>query len=142
MKTTILKGEAATIEFAKTIAKGLQGGEVILLSGDLGAGKTTFSRGLGQALGVKQNVNSPTFVVMKVYDANTEAVKRLVHIDAYRLESGQDLQNIGATEYFGAEKTVTLIEWPERVMNIMPQETMRISIRCMDEDSREFTVEN
>lgn len=142
MKTTILSGEAATLEFADKFSKSLQGGEIILLSGDLGAGKTTFTRGLGMALGVKQNVNSPTFVVMKVYPANTKKIQTLVHIDAYRLDSGQDLYTIGAHEYFGAINTVTVIEWPERIADILPRNTIKISIRNVDEDSREFTVEN
>jgi len=142
MKTITLKGEQSTIEFAKEFANSLQGGEIILLSGDLGAGKTTFTRGLGQALGIKQNVNSPTFVVMKVYDADAQNVKKLVHIDAYRLESGRDLESIGATEYFGAEKTVVVIEWPERITDILPKKTIKISIKNTDEDSREFTIES
>jgi len=142
MKKIILKGEGATILFARKIADKLKGGEVILLSGDLGAGKTTFTRGLGKALGVKQNVNSPTFVVMKVYHANTAMVNKLVHIDAYRLESGRDLMNIGAMEYFGAEKTVTVIEWPEKVSDILPNNTININIKNTGEDSREFIVKN
>ncbi|MBU4216958.1 tRNA (adenosine(37)-N6)-threonylcarbamoyltransferase complex ATPase subunit type 1 TsaE [Candidatus Parcubacteria bacterium] len=142
MKKIILKGEGATILFARKIADKLKGGEVILLSGDLGAGKTTFTRGLGKALGVKQNVNSPTFVVMKVYHANTPTVNKFVHIDAYRLESGRDLTNIGASEYFGAEKTVTVIEWPEKIADVLPKNTINISIKNVSEDSREFTVKN
>lgn len=136
----VLKGEQATIKFANEFAKSLQGGEIILLSGDLGAGKTTFTRGLGKALGVKQNVNSPTFVVMKVYHADTATVNKLVHIDAYRLNSGRDLMNIGATEYFGAEKTVVVIEWPEKVEDILPKNAMRINIKNIDENKRELTI--
>ncbi len=140
MKKTILKGERSTINFSQKIADTLKGGEIILLSGDLGAGKTTFTKGLGRALGVKQNINSPTFVIMKIYQANKETIKQLVHIDAYRLESGQDLQHIGATEYFQAKDTITVIEWPEKIQDILPEKVIKINIKNINENDREVQI--
>lgn len=111
------KSTEETKNWANNYAQTLQGGEVIGLIGNLGAGKTTFSQGLATGLGVKQNVNSPTYVIMKIYPTNNSKlkIKNLVHIDAYRLESESDLEAIGALEYFGREDTIVLIEWANKI---------------------------
>jgi len=114
MKITT-NSEQETFEFAKNFAAELKGGEIIGLSGDLGAGKTVFTKGLAAGLGVSDNVNSPTFVIMKVYPIADfkSPVSNLVHIDAYRLQSAEDIKTIGADEYFARPDTITVIEWPE-----------------------------
>lgn len=139
-KTIITNSEKETFEYAKTFAKSLKGGEVIGLVGNLGAGKTFFSKGLAAGLGVKQNVNSPTFVVMKVYKITNQnsKIKNLVHIDAYRLESAEDLEAIGATEYFGQEDTVTIIEWADKIKKILPEKTRLITISHYKDTSRKI----
>ncbi|MEK7496473.1 MAG: tRNA (adenosine(37)-N6)-threonylcarbamoyltransferase complex ATPase subunit type 1 TsaE [Patescibacteria group bacterium] len=96
------------------IANTLRGGEVILLHGDLGSGKTTFTKGLAKALGIKQTITSPTFVLMKIYPTKHKTIKQLVHIDCYRVP-GQDLLSIGLTEYLGKDDTVIAIEWAEKI---------------------------
>lgn len=117
MTKIITKSTEETKKWAGNYAQTLQGGEVIGLIGDLGAGKTTFSQGLASGLGVKQNVNSPTYVIMKIYpiDNASSKIKNLVHIDAYRLESEADLETIGALEYFGRKDTIVLIEWANKI---------------------------
>lgn len=118
MKTYISNKIEDTQNIAKEIAHTLKGGEILAFTGDLGAGKTTFCQALAKELGVKHNVNSPTFVIMKIYPVeNGSPIKNLVHIDAYRINSFSDLEAIGATEYFSREDSVVLIEWAEKIRN-------------------------
>jgi tRNA threonylcarbamoyladenosine biosynthesis protein TsaE len=113
----ITKNEEETKQVATDFAKRLRGGEVILLYGDLGAGKTVFVKGLAEALGVREVVKSPTFNIMKCYSCKLSAVscKLFCHIDAYRLKNFQDLRDIGADEYLGQPNVITAIEWAERI---------------------------
>lgn len=128
-KTT--KTEKETFDFAKSFAKKLKGGEVIGLIGELGAGKTIFTKGLAKGLGIKNNIQSPTFVIMKIYQITNPKlpIKQLVHIDAYRLKTERDLEAIGATEYLNDTKTVVVIEWADRIKKILPKNTILINIK-------------
>lgn len=110
-----------TEKFAKQMAKSLRGGDVLGLVGNLGAGKTTFTQALGKALGVRQTMTSPTFVLMKVYPLSHPNAKHLCHIDAYRLTTQEDLIAIGANDYIGQPETITIIEWADRVEKILPK---------------------
>lgn len=123
----ISNSEQQTFAFAKKFATTLKGGEIIGLIGDLGAGKTVFAKGLAAGLGVKKTITSPTFTLMKIYDVKRPAIKRLVHIDAYRIKSARDLTAIGADEYFGKEDTVAIIEWADKIKKI-PQKINLFSI--------------
>ncbi len=140
MKSIITNSEQETFDFAKKFAESLKGGEVIALEGDLGAGKTVFTKGLAEGLGVKRTVTSPTFVVMKVYDVIEQkfGIKKLVHIDAYRLDSVQSAKTIGAEEYFGSPDTVTVIEWPEKIKNALPHKLIRFKFTTEDNDKRKI----
>jgi len=111
-----------TAKFAQELADSLKGGEVLALKGLLGAGKTTLTQNLAKALGVKAQVTSPTFVLLKVYKTKHPTVKRLVHIDAYRLRDGEDLAAVGWDDYLDAE-TVIVIEWADKVKEILPPAT-------------------
>jgi len=106
----ITKTEQQTIVAGKKFAQKLKGGEVVLLIGDLGAGKTTFVKGVAQGFGIKQNITSPTFILMKVYKIIGK-IKNFVHIDTYRGLDLAGLQDIGALEYFGQFETVCFVEW-------------------------------
>ncbi|MEK7619607.1 MAG: tRNA (adenosine(37)-N6)-threonylcarbamoyltransferase complex ATPase subunit type 1 TsaE [Patescibacteria group bacterium] len=125
-KNFVADSDAATQNIAAEFALTLKGGEVIALYGDLGAGKTTFVKGLAKALGVTEVVTSPTFVLMNVYRAHSKQISRLVHIDCYRLERAGQLAEIGGDEYFGNSDTVVAIEWPERVNTVLPKDAIRI----------------
>jgi tRNA threonylcarbamoyladenosine biosynthesis protein TsaE len=118
----ITNSEKETFEFAKKFAKKLKGGEVIGLVGDLGAGKTVFVKGLAAELGVKQNITSPTFVLMKVYKIRNlkSEIRNLIHIDAYRVKNAEDLTAIGAKEYFNRPDAITVIEWADKIKKILP----------------------
>lgn len=132
----ITNSEKETFNFAKKFAKRLKGGEIIGLTGDLGAGKTVFAKGLAAGLGVKKNITSPTFVLMKVYQTKYPNIKYLIHIDAYRLKTPQDLIAIGAEEYFNRPDTVTVIEWADKIKKILPKKTKYIGIINKDENKR------
>ncbi|MDP3043657.1 MAG: tRNA (adenosine(37)-N6)-threonylcarbamoyltransferase complex ATPase subunit type 1 TsaE [bacterium] len=132
----ITNSEKETFNFAKKFAKRLKGGKIIGLTGDLGAGKTVFAKGLAAGLGVKKNITSPTFVLMKVYQTKYPNIKYLIHIDAYRLKTPQDLIAIGAEEYFNRPDAVTVIEWADKIKKILPKKTKYIGIINKDENKR------
>jgi tRNA threonylcarbamoyladenosine biosynthesis protein TsaE len=122
MKKTITTTSAtATQALGRTLAKALHGGEVLALQGTLGAGKTTFIKGLARGLGVRQTITSPTFVLMKVYTAKKGRIKQFVHVDCYRLPAsrqgvlGVEFTNIGLGDYLGTPSTVVAIEWADKL---------------------------
>jgi tRNA threonylcarbamoyladenosine biosynthesis protein TsaE len=126
----ITNSEKETFDFAKSLAAKANGGEVYALSGNLGAGKTVFVRGFATGLGIKGNVNSPTFVLMKVYPVKKHLnIKYFCHIDAYRLKSSADLEAIGALDYFGKKDTICFIEWPEKVKKIFNKKSIIFKIK-------------
>jgi len=139
----ITKSEQKTIEFGKKFSQTLSGGEVILLIGDLGAGKTTFVKGVAQGLGIKKVVNSPTFVLMKIYDVAGKKIKKLIHIDTYRGLDLNDLENIGAVEYFKRPDCVSFVEWGESLEEYLKKEQInfqKIVIRNIDENTRDISL--
>ncbi len=155
MKKIITKNEKETLDFAKNFAKTLKGGEIIGLSGNLGAGKTIFAKGIAQGLNIKDNINSPTFVLMKVYNTPGKIIKKLVHIDAYRLKNPEDLKAIGALDYMQREDTLMLIEWIENIETIIPKKVQgelqskreypgvkKISLKNIAENEREIIIYN
>jgi len=136
----ITRSEKQTIALGKKIASKLKGGEVLALTGDLGAGKTTLAKGIALGLNIKKTIASPTFVLMKVYKVNSKLINKLVHIDCYRINDAEEIKAIGATEYFGQPNTVVLIEWPERIKKILPGQTRPIKLRLIKENLREITI--
>ena len=122
-----------TFNFAKKFSKQLTGGETLGLIGNLGTGKTIFTKGLAAGLGVKKNITSPTFVLMKIYPVTKhKQIKLLAHLDAYRVKSANDLITIGAKEYFNRPDTVTVIEWADKIKRILPRKTKFITIIYKD----------
>lgn len=132
----ISKSEKQTKTWAEKFVSRLKGGEVLCLVGDLGSGKTAFAKGLAKGLGVKQIITSPTFVLMKVYEGNLN----LVHIDAYRLSSSEDLEAIGALDYFSDPEYVTIIEWADRVKDIWPKKRIIVEFKIKGKNRREIKV--
>ncbi len=130
----VMKSIDDTNRFAKKLVKELQGGDVLALSGNLGSGKTTFSQFLAKALGIKDQITSPTFVLMKIYvlPSPINSITQLCHIDAYRMGSSVELETIGGHEYIEAPDTLTVIEWPERVQGLIPQNAIWISFALDD----------
>lgn len=110
-------------------------GSTFCLTGDLGAGKTTLVRGIARALNIKSVVQSPTFNIMKVYfDGN----RPLIHIDAYRLADVNT--DIGLDEYIGYETGITVIEWPEFIKDLIPENAIEVNIKHAEGDTRNITI--
>ena len=116
--------------FALAVARTLHGGETLALTGELGAGKTAFVKGLAKALGIKQVVQSPTFLLMKCYPivprATCHALRAICHVDAYRIKNERDLLAIGLGEKVGDPGTVTAIEWADLVPELIPKNAIKI----------------
>ena len=131
----ITKSTEETKRLAVELAGKIQKGSVLALYGDLGSGKTTFTRYFVEALGLKNRVQSPTFVVARRYgDVN--------HVDLYRLTNEEEARDIGIEEMLSDQNSITLIEWPEIIENILPEKTIKIYFEYIDENTRKITIEN
>ena len=134
---TVVSGEVArTLAVGRAIAAAARPGDVIALSGQLGAGKTQFVRGLVSGLGADERaVSSPTFVLMQEYDADVP----VLHIDAYRLQSLDEVETIGWTDAL-REQSVTVIEWADRIRAELPDDRLDIHIEHLGDQERELTL--
>lgn len=126
--------EKETIEIAQNLESEKFPNMVICLEGDLGSGKTVFTKGFAQALGIEETVTSPTFNIIKEYP-NGELP--LYHMDVYRLD--KDSNDIGIEDYF-SKGGVTLIEWSDIITDILPEERLQINIKVISENSRVFEL--
>jgi tRNA threonylcarbamoyladenosine biosynthesis protein TsaE len=137
--------EAQAASFVRGFTPGAQA-TLVTLSGELGAGKTAFVKAAAKALGVAEDITSPTFVLLKKYDLPPNqgvtlipGFKRLVHIDAYRLESGKDLAPLRFDELLQEADNLIMLEWPEKVADALPSPAAHVSIETLDENSRKIT---
>lgn len=139
MTTVIATTEEALQQEAVSLAARLtphaEHATLITLSGDLGAGKTTFTQALARALGVEEPITSPTFVLAKAYTLPEGGeFERLVHIDAYRLSGGEnDMRAIGLTETYADPRALVVLEWPEMLGDALPRADHAITITVADE---------
>lgn len=125
-----------TKDMGERIGKSCRGGEVFLLNGDLGAGKTCFTQGLAKGLGIEEDVTSPTFVLHVQYEGGS---LELNHFDAYRLAEAESIGDLGFDDFFGYEQGVAIVEWPEVIEDILPRKgAIRVEIESLDETIREF----
>lgn len=109
---------------------------VVTLEGDLGTGKTTLTQELALILGVKENVISPTFVIMKKYKVKDKIFQYLIHIDAYRLNKASELVNLGWEEILKDKTNLIILEWPSRVPECIPEGACQIELSHESEDTR------
>ena len=123
-----------TMALGHKLASKLPSGITLTLTGDLGAGKTTFVRGLAEGLNIKEVVQSPTFNIMKIY---LKGSRPLIHIDAYRLADIDT--DIGLDEYIGYETGITVIEWPMYIAKLIPDNAIEIEILNKGDDTRQIT---
>ena len=128
-------------EFLASIEKG-ERATVVALQGDLGAGKTAFAQEVGKLLGVSDNMASPTFVIEKIYDIDWNGFEKLIHIDAYRLESEKELLHLGWEEVVREPENLVVIEWPERVSSLIPSDAKRVQFKFIDNTTREIFYES
>lgn len=156
LSKSIKETEKIALYFAKHFAKAKQGRKAVIvgLYGELGSGKTTFMKYLAKALGVKDTIQSPTFVIMKKYQLrnknnkmrkselkpHTPNLNSLIHIDAYRLDNGEDLKILGWEEIVSDPKNLICIEWPEKISEIMPNH-IKIFFEHVSENERKIKIE-
>jgi tRNA threonylcarbamoyladenosine biosynthesis protein TsaE len=129
-------------KFLAELSSTPQGATIVGLHGDLGAGKTAFTQAVAQILGVQDVVTSPTFIIEKLYKLDDKHFDQLIHIDAYRLESGKELADLGWREIAENPKNLILIEWPEKVAEILPADMKKIQFTFIDEHTREIEFQN
>lgn len=127
----ITKNYEETIKLGEKLGKLLTKGSVITLQGDLASGKTTFTKGIGKALNIKQVINSPTFTILKIYEGDL----KLFHIDAYRLLNNS--YDLGLEEY--EDEGVMIIEWPECYVDFLPNEYLEVIFKYIDDNTREIS---
>ncbi|MBR2329637.1 MAG: tRNA (adenosine(37)-N6)-threonylcarbamoyltransferase complex ATPase subunit type 1 TsaE [Clostridia bacterium] len=134
MEIFISKSREETEAFAKSYAKTLSGGDVVLLDGEMGAGKTVFAKGVAKGLGVEEEVTSPTYAYMNDYDG------RLFHYDCYRIESVEQAERLGLADYFDMGG-VCLIEWSQNIAPLLPPVVKRVRIEKRGENERAIITE-
>ena len=123
-----------TLEFAKRLSEKVKKSDVVTLEGDLGAGKTTFTKGLAKGLGIKRNVNSPTFTIIKEYKGGRLP---LYHMDVYRLEDADE--DLGFDEYFHGDG-ITVVEWAHLIEDQLPSERLDIKILYVNDSTRKIMM--
>jgi tRNA threonylcarbamoyladenosine biosynthesis protein TsaE len=127
-------------EFVEALAPETEGATLVTLSGELGAGKTTFTQAIAKALGVADIVNSPTFVIEKVYGIPEGGkFQRLIHIDAYRLTNNGELTGLGFGELMSHPENLIMLEWPENVAGVADQAAVKILLEPLPAGSRQIT---
>ncbi len=131
-----------TMEFGQQFTQKLKGGEMIGLIGELGTGKTTFIKGLAEGLRVDETITSPTFVILKTYPGRIGGKKiEFVHIDAYRIESLDDIESLGVEDYLGRNDIIVAVEWAEKIKKILPKDTIYVQFKHKSKNQREIILE-
>ena len=143
----LLDTEKVAKDFIKKISTGVYDRALVVgLYGDLGSGKTTFTQAIARILNIKEDVTSPTFVIEKKYPITWRPgfqvgkFKKLIHIDAYRLDYARELLALDWDKVVSDPKNIILIEWPERVLEVLPKNHMKIFFRFLSESEREITI--
>ena len=134
----ISHSEEETERFAADLAAGLTPGQTVLLRGDLGAGKTVFARGFARGLGCEDTLSSPTYTIVQEYMLPGGA--RLYHMDLYRISDAGAALDFGVDEFLDDPGAFKLIEWPERIESLLPEERITVSITHRGENERSFRV--
>lgn len=131
MNTFLSESEESTREFAEKYAATLKPYDVVILDGEMGAGKTTFVKGLAKGLGIKEEVTSPTYAYMNDYDG------RLFHYDCYRIESAEQAERMGLADYFDMGG-ICVIEWAQNIAPLLPENCKRVTIKKLGGNAREI----
>ena len=124
-----------TQDFGRRLGALLRGGDVLVLTGDLGAGKTTLVQGIGRGLGVEDHVASPTFTLVREYAGRLD----VAHVDVYRLERVQDVVDLGLDELGGPDR-VLIVEWGDAVEDLLPADRLRVELTSSDDDVRMLRI--
>lgn len=126
-----------TMDFACELAKTIKAPKIIVLSGDLGAGKTTFTKGFAKGLGIKEIITSPTFTLLNEYEGR----EKMYHFDMYRLSSKEEAYELGFEDYFNKNDGVVLVEWAENVEGLFSPPYTKITLNKLSNTKREIKIE-
>ncbi len=138
----ITTSDQETFGLGKNIVEQFRGGDIVLLKGELGSGKTTLTKGILSGLSVNSQITSPTFSLMNVYLVKSKKINSVVHIDTYRLKNEQELVDIGVEDYLGDPNTLCVIEWPEKIGDLLQNKrTTLITIEHLEENKRKITIQ-
>lgn len=129
-----------TEKIGEDFAKQLKPGTVLAMFGDLGSGKTTFTKGLARGLGISARITSPTYVLMRDYDLPQQDNAQLHHLDLYRLHSSDELKSLNLDELVNQEKNIFVIEWAEKASEKELKNAIKISFEVIGENDRKITV--
>jgi len=158
-KAIVADGVGQTRKLAESLAEKIavsparNGAAIIALTGDLGSGKTAFTQGFAKALGVKEKITSPTFVILKKYEIrNTKSetnsktkkpkFKSLIHIDAYRIKDPKEILSLGWEEIVSNSKNIIIVEWAEKIKKILPKKHIQINFEHLEGDKRRIKIKN
>lgn len=145
-KEFITHSSLETEELSCKFAKQLKAGDVLCLFGELGSGKTTFVKGLAKGLGITSRIISPTFVVVRAHKLKTvnskhkTKIETLYHLDLYRLETQEAVENIGLKEILEDKEAVVLIEWAEKAKDLLPEKRFDIVFEYIEDDNRKIII--
>ncbi len=140
MEIITTKNTEETAKIGEILAREMKTGQVICLQGDLGGGKTTFTKGFAKGLGIKQNITSPTFVLMKEYLVNTQNIYKFYHLDCYRIKDSKDVAELGLTDIMNNLNNIVIIEWAEKIADILPKNCLHIQFEFVDENTRKISI--
>ena len=132
---SITNNEDETVQLGENLSNFLELGDVFAFEGELASGKTTFTKGVLKGLGYNKSVTSPTFTLVNEYDSRIP----IIHIDCYREDEVERWIHIGIADYF-SNQNVVIIEWPERIRPLLPQNTIRINFKHQGQDEREILL--
>jgi tRNA threonylcarbamoyladenosine biosynthesis protein TsaE len=128
-------------DFIEKISMGIYDTALVVgLYGDLGSGKTTFTQSVAKIFNIKEDITSPTFVIEKIYDINHNDFKKLIHVDAYRLDSFKELLALDWDKTLSDSRNIIFIEWPERVVEILPKNHAKIFFKFLNESERKIEI--
>ena len=137
MTETVTHSAAETVELGKRIGQKLRGGDIVAFRGGLGAGKTTLTRGIALGMGLGDEVMSPTFALVNVYESGSKT--SLCHFDMYRIGSEEELEAIGFYDYL-EQGAVLAVEWSENIEGALPKNTVYITLTRLSDEERSITV--
>lgn len=141
MKKFLTNNSHQTFKLGEDFGKNLKSGDVVLLIGDLGTGKTTFVQGIAKGLGIRDRILSPTFVLVRIHGVDSKKFNTLNHIDLYRIDEPQDIKKLGIEEFMSSENSVTIIEWADKLLDFKPGKGYKINFKHLGEDQREILIE-